>query len=396
MDKEYISHLSIYNITSNGYKAFAAPEKTAFYRVAIYSTVAEEWEDNIPSSFQVEEGDTPTTYVRSNILSADNIDTEKLTLKLNNFQHEHLHSATIRSIAHRGEPIDSPQCTAPAYIAAKKLGFNIAENDLFISADGVLVMWHDPNLARLGTNLKDINGYNMYSDGASVYYYDALTSVLYTYDPSAGYVASGADVSTLSAMLGADYSVRDLPFEVLKRIDFGAYMGKEFVGTQILTFAEWVKLCKWLGLEIYIDKKITLTESIVSEMTQTVIRTGMRKHTSWFCWNMNEAALIRKKISDARIVWLDAPTASNIESRKSLLNSGIVVFNPHTFELTDENIAAAFEAGYEVECWNVDYPNYGLNTKEAIFSEIMRVCCLGVGGVTLDKYTVEHVIKVNI
>ena len=395
-DKNFIERQALYNIYSNGHRVFTAPENAAFYRVAIYSVVSETWDDNIPVDLQIESGNTPSNYIGSMALNPDNIDAEELASMLAAFQPKSIVSATIRSIAHRGEPLDSPQCTKPAYIAAKKIGFSVAENDLFNSADGALVMWHDATLARLGYNLKDINGYFMYSDGANVYYHDATSNVLYTHDAANGYVKSNTNISTLTAMSGANYSVQDLPLEVLKRIDFGAYMGEKYVGTQILTFAEWVKLCKWLGLEIYIDKKIALTESIVSEMAQAVIKSGMRDHASWFCWDMNEAALIRKKIPDARIVWLDAPTASKIESRKSLLNGGAVVFNPHTLELTEENTAAALEAGYEVECWNVDYPNYGLNTKEAIFAEIMRTCCLGVGGVTLDKYMIEDVIQANI
>lgn len=395
-DKNYIEYQTFYNISGKGHRTFNVPKNAAYYRISVYSTVAEKWEDNIPTELQIEIGNTPSSFIGSKVISSQSLDLEELARKLPIVNAKSITSATVRSIAHRGEPIDAPQCTKPAYIAAKKRGFNIAENDLFNSADGTLVMWHDANLARLGYNLKDICGYSLYTDGTNVYYFDTTTAILYTYDTANGYKVNNTDVFTLSEMLSANYSVQDLPIEVLKRIDFGAYMGEEFAGTQILTFAEWVKLCKWLGMEIYIDKKITLTESIVSEMAQTVIKSGMRKHTSWFCWDMNEAALIRQKISDARIVWLDAPTASKIESRKSLLIDGAVVFNPHTSELTEENTAAALEVGYDVECWNVDYSNYGYNTKEAIFAEIMRVCCLGVAGVTLDKYTIEEVIQANI
>lgn len=393
-DKKYIEYQALYNVSSNGYRVFTAPANAAYFRVSVYYPGGENWEDNIPAELQVEAGNVPTNYVGAKVIRVDHIDTEALAKKLPtpDVSAKQFVSATIRSIAHRGEPINAPQCTEPAYIAAKKLGFNIAENDLYNSADGALVMWHDTTLARLGYDLRDINGYVMYTDGTNVYYHNAANGKLYTY--ADGYVESDVSVSTLTAMLGADYSVQSLPLNVLKRIDFGAYMG--FAGTQILTFAEWVQLCKWLGLEIYIDKKIALTESIISEMVQTVSRLGMLKHTSWFVWDMVEVELIRSKVPNARIVWLDAPTESKIVSRKALLDGGAVVFNPHTLDLTETNTAIALEAGYEVECWNVDYANYGLDTEEAILAEIMRVCRLGVGGVTLDKYTVEDAIKAYI
>lgn len=58
-------------------------------------------------------------------------------------------SATVRSIAHRGDRVRAPQGTAPAYILARKKGFMIAENDLNISKDGHYIMWHDPTLRML-------------------------------------------------------------------------------------------------------------------------------------------------------------------------------------------------------------------------------------------------------
>lgn len=395
-DKNHIKYQALYNVSSGGYKTFTSPENAAYFRVSVYSTASESWTDNIPLNLQVEEGYVPTEYIGARVIDHNYIDIADIAKALPASENmgKPFTSATIRSIAHRGEPIHAPQCTAPAYVAAKKLGFNIAENDLYNTADGKLVMWHDTTLARLGDGMRDISGFPMYTDGKTVYYYNPSSGVVYTYDN--GYIESGVDVSDLVKMKGSDYSVQSLTLAVLKRIDFGEYMGKAFVGTQILTFAEWVQLCKWLGLEIYIDKKITLTSSIVAEMVQTVSRLGMLNHTSWFVWDMAEVSLIRSKVPNARIVWLDAPTESKIVSRASLLKDGAVVFNPHTLELTEENIASALEAGYEVECWNVDYASYGFNTTEDIFNEIRRVCYLGVGGITLDKYSVEDAILASI
>lgn len=358
-EKRYISREQFYNISSKAYRIFTVPSGTAYYRVAIYSTVSDDWQDNIPNNFQIELGDVPSAYIGAKTLRNDCIDVEGLYKRLPTYKN--IVSATINSIAHRGNPIDAPQCTEPAYIAAKMQGFNIAENDLNISADGKLVMWHDETLSRLGTYLKTTNGNDMYDTNGQ-------------------------------QMISANYSVRDLPLATLKQIDFGAYMGNKFAMTQILTFDEWVKLCKTLGLKIYIDKKIKLTYSIVAEMASVIRRYGMVNHTSWVCWDLNEVSLIRNEIQNARIIFLDSPTESNVTSRKALLKYGAVVFNPHTQALTEENAALALDAGFDVECWNVDYANYGFETKSEIFTEIIRVCELGVGGVTLDKYRVEDAI----
>ena len=383
---EFISLTKLYNISGSGYKAFTTPETAAFYRMKAYNGAAENLDGICVRKIQIEKGVIPTEYIDPFILRSDCLGSianknESIALAKSN---------TVRSIAHRGEPVNHPQCTKPAYVAAKRLGFDVAENDLMTTSDGVLVMWHDSTLGRLG-NLLDINGYEMYVKDDVVYYYNVADSTVYTYED--GYHTVVVDVGSMTRMNGSDFTVATLPFATLRRIDFGYYKGSDYKGTTILTFEEWVSLCKILGMEMYIDKKISLTDSIVSEMSESLIKLGMADRASWMVSNSTEIDLVRKYIPGARLIFLWTPDANRVESYKRYLTDGRVVFNPQCIDVNTETAMMAITAGYELECWHVDYAGYGFNTREAILDEFLRVMSLGVTGITSDMYKVEDAIQ---
>ena len=252
----------------------------------------------------------------------------------------HMPSATVRSISHRGLSALAPECTAPAYIEARRKGYTIAENDVQCTADGELVMWHDSNLSKLGD---------------------------------------------------ASHSVSDYTLAELKAMDFGSWFGARFTGTQILTFVEWATLCKKLGMQMYVDSKITYSAEQAEYLVNVVKRLGMLRQTTW----LGNTPQIRAVDPKARCAGLYAPTEERIASHAYLLEQGgegSFVFNPHTSDITEENAALALNAGFGLECWNVDFASYGFKTESEIFNEIDRVIGLGVQGITLDKYRVEDYI----
>ena len=53
-----------------------------------------------------------------------------------------------RVVAHRGDSINYPENTLPAFLSAVKMNIDIVETDVHLTKDGVLVIWHDPTLER--------------------------------------------------------------------------------------------------------------------------------------------------------------------------------------------------------------------------------------------------------
>lgn len=298
-------------------------------------------------------------------------------------------SSTVKSIAHRGDCINGPRNTAPAYILAKNHGHTIAENDVWNSLDNEFVMWHDTTLGICG-DMVDINGYDIYTDGDIFYYYDTGTSSLYTYNNE--YVPSLVDVSTLTRANGSNYSVTTLTLDVLKRIDVGVYKGAKFAGTQILTFDEWILLMKQLGMDAYIDRKIGYTTSIVTQLANIVKKYGMLDHVSWVgVPDVSLIEAIRAVDPSARIGILAHPTNENVLTYARYNTGRGFFFNGSAQSgLSEESVQIGINAGYEVETYCVDY-NY--MTIDAAFAFIKDAISYGCSGITLDYYRVDEVYK---
>lgn len=301
-------------------------------------------------------------------------------------------SNTVKSIAHRGDDILAPQCTAPAYIYARKRGFTIAENDLWTSEDGYFVMWHDTSLSRLG-NLVDINGYLMYTDGSVYYYVNPANNAVYTWSGT-DYVASSVALSSLTRCAGANYGVNStyntigLNLDVLKRIDFGVYKGAQFKGTQILTFEEWIVLCKKLGMDIYIDRKLSeYTTELITSAANIVKGLGMGDHASWLGLSVANIPVLRAIIPGARVGVLSHPTAASVEAYKDY-KPGFFFNGDAKNGLTRESVQIGLNAGYDVETWYVGIESL---TETEVLNFIETAIGYGVTAMTLDHYRVEDV-----
>lgn len=293
---------------------------------------------------------------------------------------------TVKTIAHRGDKIEAPKNTAPAYIIARKRGIEIAENDVTLSSDGEYVCWHDTNFSACG-NLVDITGKLMYTDGTDYYYYDESASKLYTFEDD-DYTESEVSVASLTRCVGSNYTPESLPLAVLKRIDVGRYKGAKFIGTQILTFSEWVLLCKQLGMDIYVDRKADLTDAQLTEVAQIVNRLGMGKNSSWLTIYAQQIPVLRAVIPDARIGFLVHPSDDYIEAYTQYNTGRGIFFNGNAKSgLSASVVQKGLDAGFEVEAYYVDYANS--DTEETIINNIKTAIGYGVTGLTLDHYRVD-------
>jgi len=53
-----------------------------------------------------------------------------------------------RSFAHRGNSVDFPENTLPAFSSAHEMGIDVIETDVHLARDGEIVIWHDDTLER--------------------------------------------------------------------------------------------------------------------------------------------------------------------------------------------------------------------------------------------------------
>ena len=389
---------------SVGKRTFTLEANTAYLGFMVYSTgsTPDRYEDLIPAWTQVEEGDAATAFIAPVVLDSRLIDGEGLAegpmkepiaRAAADAVLSCLPSGTVRTVAHRGDDIEGPQCTAPAYILARRRGISVAENDLALSEDGEFVMWHDTTLALLG-NLTDLNGYGMYTDGTGYFWVDPADSAVYTWDGTA-YVPSSVPIGNLTRCAGANYGVNStsgvtgLNLDVLRRIDFGAYKGQRFAGTRILTFEEWVLLCKQLGMEIYVDKKLTYTEELLARVANVVKGCGMASHTSWLgVGGVADIRFLRTILPDARVGVLSHPTAALIETYGPVNTGRGFFFNGDAKNgMTRQAVRLGLEAGFDVEVWFVDVP--ASYTEEQILETIRTATSYGVTAMSLDHYRVE-------
>lgn len=289
---------------------------------------------------------------------------------------------TIRSVAHRGVIGSAPECTGAAIIAARRKHFQWVENDLDFTADGELVMWHDTTLAKLGT-LHDSNGYLLYQSDTADYWYDSENGVVYSV-VDGEYVASDVDVSTLTQASATTASVQTLKLATLKRLDFGSWFSSDFAGEQILTFAEFVLLCKQLGLGMVVDVKTGVTSEHITTAVNIVKKYGMLKFAQWQSYYDD----VRAVDPSACLRYASTITEAKIAEYSKYLESGEFQFVPESTTLNETNAALARNAGFTLECWYV-----GNKTKAQIFAEVERVSALGITGITLDNYRVQDLFR---
>jgi hypothetical protein len=241
----------------------------------------------------------------------------------------------------------------------------------------------------------DINGYLMYTDGTDYYWVDPSNSAVYTWNGT-NYVASSVALSTLTRCAGANYGVNStgsangLNLDILKRIDFGVYKGQQFKGSQILTFAEWVLLCKQLGMEIVIDKKMLLTDVYANRAVAVVKRYGMLEKATWTNMGPAEVARIRAHDPEARCGALQEPTAALVEAYAQLNTGRGFFFSGDAKTMTEETVQIGLNAGFDVEAWYVDVTSV---SEADQFATIRRMISYGVTALSLDHYRVDEAFK---
>jgi glycerophosphoryl diester phosphodiesterase len=238
----------------------------------------------------------------------------------------HADNDFVRSIAHRGYSAEAPENTAPAFILAKKKGFNYVETDIQVTADGKYVCVHD-ELCSKYTGGKFLNA-----------------------------------VST--------YTLAELQAQ-----DWGAWKGEKWVGVKILTFEEFVALCKRLSLKMYIELKYEHSEADVAYYINHLKRLGVLDKVSWL--PAAQIDTVRRLHPSARVAITGsvAPTDELIERYKEQYKTAEddFFFDLAVTCVTPELSDKLTEAGIPLEVWTV-------NDKDTLDD----LLTMNISGITTD------------
>lgn len=377
-------------VIDTGWKreSFTLQFDAAFFRIAVKKA------DDTPIAISEGKKAVDVAFILSEKCLQSMVEANEQTIKSIEQKHENLEqlvrewpliSQTVRTIAHRGNDIDAPQNVTASYIKARKRGHTIAENDLTKTKDGEYVVWHDPTLGRLG-NLKDLCGRFLYNTGENEFFwYDADTGEYLSED----YEKVESVPENIEQCHGSEYSVEKMNLALLKKIDFGSWFSTVYSGEQILTFREWVMLCKKIGMEVYVDKKIAYTNEILRDLFGIVRECGMLDKASWIGLSHAQAQYVREKLdSNARFGILSNPTDSAVKAWKDIQQAGRgFFFDGDGKTITRESAQIGLAAGFEVECYYVDF---GRITAEKVFEKLRELVDFGLTGITTDKYRVDE------
>ena len=236
----------------------------------------------------------------------DLVDTET---RLSNFD------KTVHSIAHRGYSSAAPENTLPAFVLAKKLGFNYVEADVAFTKDSMPVMIHDDTIDRT-------------SNGSG--------------------------------------TVGNLNYADLLKYDFGSWKDAKYAGTKIPTFTEFILLCKNIGLHPYIEIKhnASYSKDQILQLVSIVKQCGMIGKISWITYKYEYLGYIKEADETARVGFLfgrSVDTAINdtlINNIVALRTGKNEAFLPIKSSLvTNAGIQKCIAANIPIEVWTVDTAN---------------------------------------
>lgn len=206
----------------------------------------------------------------------------------------------VKGVNHRGYNRVAPENTLPAFRLSKLYGFDYVETDIRTTSDGVLVCLHDETVDRT-------------SNGT-------------------GYV-------------------NQMTLDQLKLLDFGSWKSSKYAGTKILTFDEFIRCCRSLGLKPYIELKSAEVDAVM----RIVDKYGMRKDCTIIGSSNAAMGSIPAKYPDVRLGMVVssyyAHDLEDIVSWKTGFNE--VFLNADATIITSEVIEACKAAGVPLEIWAV-------------------------------------------
>ncbi len=220
-------------------------------------------------------------------------------------------------IAHRGESIDAPENTLPAYKTAVDRDFGF-ECDVYLSKDGRVFTFHDSDLKR---------------------------------------TSGGASTNKCS----------EATWDELSKIDVGSWgrwKGSRFAGTRPALLEEVLSLARD-GRKIYVEVKpgpeiVPYIKEIFEKQTKAT-----PENTLFISFNSASCKALKRQMPQYKVYWLTSSRHWRVEGKpavtvdeilRALRETGADGVDCHYAPdiVTEEMISAVRKAGYEFHVWTID------------------------------------------
>ena len=216
-------------------------------------------------------------------------------------------------IAHRGESVDAPENTLPAYRTAVERGFGF-ECDIYLSKDGRVFTFHDRDLKR---------------------------------------TTGGANTNKCA----------DVTWDEISQLDVGSWgkwKGSKFAGTRPALLEEVLALARD-GRQIYIEVKtgseiVPFVKDVFAKQSKATPR-----NTLFITFNEESCKALKAQMPEYKTMWLVSPkkgtafaTADGIIAKLKELGVDGVDCHYKPDIVTAEYVKAIRGAGYEFHVWTVD------------------------------------------
>ncbi|MBR4891121.1 MAG: S-layer homology domain-containing protein [Clostridia bacterium] len=228
----------------------------------------------------------------------------------------------LRLIAHRGFSTEAPENTESSFRLAKEKGFKYVETDVKFTKDGVAVLLHDASVDRT-------------SDGTG--------------------------------------NIADLTLAEVKTLDFGSWKSEAFAGEKILTFEEFIVLCKELNIHPYIEMNGNCwNEKRISGLISTIKKYGMEKNVTFLSQKTLMLGWVAGLDSDMRLCYcISTPVTQEIIDTVNgwKTKTNVVVLDADKRTITEEGISLCKANGIPLGVWTVNDISY-INSMPNYISEV--------------------------
>ena len=266
------------------------------------------------------------------------IDFKELIEKVDNLPRKVNDDKIMRSICRMGTAYGQPESVS-AMIACKNAGFNIIRVNLQYTSDNIAVLWHDQYINQHMKVVYDSN------------------DVLVPY----------SDTNRIK--------ISERPLALLNQYKWGNK--KYTVG--IPTAEAIIKSARKVGMELYFECKITLSDTQISNIISLVEKYGMRERVSFAAKSLDDACRIATQDSRVRVGSMDESLSDTVKTGylalKNLTNN-IFWWGWATTTLTAEMIEFLSVNGIDYECG--DFKSYSeiesyLSTEYAWYCTGMEI-----------------------